>query len=344
MSGQRLLRLGLAALFAALFVMIGYTGWAYSQLSQPYAGWEGKAADVLIEPGLDAGGLLERLAQAGVVRQPAIVRAWLSLRGGADRLHAGEYRFERPLSAFEVLDRLQRGDVRLYAVTFPEGLVLGQIARRLEDAGFGPAPGLIEAFGDPTPILDLDPEATDLEGYLFPDTYHFPRGAAPERIVATMVARFREVLGEGFDERAAAVGMDLRGAVVLASMIERETSMPDERARISAVFHNRLERGMKMECDPTVRYALERAGQPVERLTYDDLRFESPWNTYVVTGLPVGPIANPGQASLEASVEPITSKELYFVAQADGGHAFSETLAQHLRAVAEWRRYTKSSR
>jgi UPF0755 protein len=127
-------------------------------------------------------------------------------------------------------------------------------------------------------------------------------------------------------------------------MIERETSVPEERPRISAVFHNRLERGMKLECDPTVMYALHRAGRPVERLSRKDLRFESPWNTYVVRGLPQGPIGNPGWDSLVAAVQPLQTPELYFVASPDGGHAFSRSMAEHLEAVAEWRRYVRSSR
>jgi UPF0755 protein len=202
----------------------------------------------------------------------------------------------------------------------------------------------VETFSDPEMIRDLDPEAIDLEGYVFPDTYHFPRGEKPTRIVSALVQRFRDVMGDEFIEEADETGLGLRRAVILASMIEKETSLPDERERISGVFHNRLERGMKLECDPTVVYALEQAGRDVGRLTYQDLKFNSPWNTYAVAGLPRGPIANPGRESLLAALRPRAGKELYFVAAPGGGHQFSNDLAAHLRAVAVWRRHVRSSR
>jgi len=234
--------------------------------------------------------------------------------------------------------------VLLHAVTVPEGLDVGETATRIAEQGFGPVEALLAAFRDPAPVLDLDPEAEDLEGYLFPETYHFPRGATPGAIAETMVARFREAATSDYAARAASVGLTLRQAVTLASMIERETSRPEERARISTVFHNRLARGMRLQCDPTVVYALRRAGRTPARLTYRDLEFDSPWNTYVVRGLPPGPIASPGRPSLDAAVNPVEGSELYFVASPDGGHRFSETLEQHVQAVAEWRRYLRSSR
>jgi UPF0755 protein len=229
-------------------------------------------------------------------------------------------------------------------VTFPEGLTLVEVAARLEQAGFGTAVEFEAVFEQPDLVRDLDDRAEDLEGYLFPDTYHFPKGESPDRVARAMVQRFREVTGEGYAAEAEAVGLDLRGAVVLASLIERETSLPEERARVARVFHNRLARGMRLECDPTVIYALARSGRHVERLSRDDLAFESPWNTYVVRGLPAGPIANPGLASLRAAVHPAEGDEIYFVAAPDGGHRFSSTLEEHLKAVREWRRYERSSR
>jgi UPF0755 protein len=284
------------------------------------------------------------LHEAGVVRHPRLLRARLTLSGGAKRLHAGEDRFETAVSPLDVLQRLRRGEVWLHPVTLPEGLTLVEVAARLEGAGFGAAQEFRAAFEQIELVRDLDSEARDLEGYLFPDTYRFPRGESPERIAAAMVQRFREVVGEGYAAQAKEAGLDLRGAVVLASLIERETALADERPRISRVFHNRLERGMRLECDPTVIYALARVGRSVERLNRSDLAFESPWNTYVIRGLPVGPIANPGRASLMAAVQPADGNELYFVADAHGGHRFSSTLEEHQKAVREWRRYERSSR
>ncbi len=328
--------LGLAALGGALY------GW--SALNAPHAGWDGPEVVVDLPRGSSAGAMFARLSSAGVLRHPRLLAGWAQLRGSTGELQAGEYRFGEPLSALELLERLRQGDVLLHAVTLPEGLVLEQIAAIVAGAGFGSESGLLALFHDPAPVLDLDPDATDLEGYLFPETYLFPRGEAPERIVAAMVERFRAVADENYRAAAERVGLTLRQAVVLASMIEEETSVPEERGRISRTFHNRLARNMRLQCDPTVLYAHHRAGKPVERLLTRHLELDSPWNTYVVRGLPAGPICSPGLASLRAAVDPPPGDELYFVAKPDGGHTFSATLAEHQRAVAVWRRYARSSR
>jgi len=300
--------------------------------------------DVDLDPGLSAAEMLDRLGQAGVLHRPERLRRWVAFVGGAESLHAGEYRFDEPISPLDVLRRLQSGVVLLHTVTVPEGLATAEIARRFVEAGFGPGDELLVAFSDPSPVRDLDPAAETLEGYLFPETYRFPRGAPAPAIAGTLVERFRDTVGATYGRRAKRAGLTLRQAVTLASLIERETSVPDERGRISRVFHNRLARGMRLQCDPTVLYALHRAGRPVRSLTYRDLEFDSPWNTYRVVGLPPGPIANPGLASLEAAVEPAPGDELYFVAAPGGGHRFSSTLEQHLQAVAVWRTYSRSSR
>jgi UPF0755 protein len=338
------LRLAVAgvAMFAVTLTLVA--GWAYGELHRPYAGWSGDHVDIVVEPGLDAGTMLGQLAEAGILRRPGLTRTWLSWTGEAHRLHAGEYSFDAPLTPLEVLRRLREGEVVLHEVTLPEGLNLVEIARRLEEGGFGTFAELHAAFSDPSPVADLDAEASDLEGYLYPETYRFPRGERASRIAEVMVRQFREAVGEGFTARASEVGLTVREAVTLASMIEKETSLPGERARIAGVFHNRLARRMKLECDPTVLYSLHRAGREVETLTYDDLRVESPWNTYVIQGLPAGPIANPGVESLNASLEPLSTDELFFVAAPGGGHSFSADLGSHLKAVAEWRRYARSSR
>ncbi len=294
---------------------------------------------------MSAGAMLKRLGDAGVLERPRIARAYLSWTRGGALLHAGEYRFDRPAGPLEVLGRLREGDVLLHEVTVPEGLDLTQVAETFVAAGFADDESLRAAFADPAGIAERDSLATDLEGYLFPDTYRFSRDATADAIAARMLAQFEAAVGEDYATRAEAVGLTVRQAVTLASLIEEETSVPDERRRISAVFHNRLERRMPLQCDPTVLYALKRAGQPVARLYSKHLKFDSPYNTYRYRGLPPGPIANPGKASLDAAVDPIESRELYFVAlPGRGGHAFSETLEQHNRAVARWRAYERSSR
>ncbi len=341
---MRLARLALGALIVLVLAGAGAGVWAWRVLHRPYAGWGGDSVEVVLDPGLDAGTMLARLSRNGVLRRPGPLRLWLAWRGGSERLHAGEYLFDAPLSPLQVLARLERGDVILHSITIPEGLTLNAVATLFADAGFGERAAFLAAFRDPAPVRDLDPEAADLEGYIFPETYQFPRGATPEVIVGAMLQRFRDVADAEVAERAEAVGLAMREATILASMIEKETSVGSERARISRVFHNRLQRGMKLQCDPTVRYALERAGRAVNRLSRKDLEFESPWNTYRVYGLPPGPIASAGRASLIAAVQPGSGEDLYFVAAPEGGHRFSKDLASHQKAVAAWRRYSRSSR
>lgn len=337
------------AAIGAIVVVVGLgvacgLGWTWSELSAPYAGWPGEKTVVDLPRGMDAGTMLRTLREAGVIRNEAMVKAWLVVRGGGDRLRAGEYAFDRPVSALEVISRLWHGDVLLHPVTVPEGLDLEEVAGRIAESGLASREDLVAAFRSAEAVRDVDPKATDLEGYLFPDTYFLPRGESAARIAETLVSRFKELAGPGYAERAEAAGLTVRQAVTLASLIESETSVPEERRRISRVFHNRLRGGMRLQCDPTVLYALKRAGRPTQRLTYADLEIESPWNTYQVVGLPPGPICNPGQESLNAAVDPEGGADLYFVASPTGGHRFSSDLASHLEAVRDWRRYQRSSR
>jgi UPF0755 protein len=333
----------LLAVALVLLALVG-AGWCWRQLHRPWAGWDGAEVVVELPRGMNAGAMLEELRRARVLQNPGLTRAWLVLRGAGGTLQAGEYRFHEPASPLAVLDRLSSGDVLLHPVTLPEGFVLEEIAERLAEAGIVEAEPMLAALEDPAPIRELAPDVDDLEGFLYPETYHFPRGESPERIVAAMVGRFVEQVGDGFAEEAAAAGLTLAEAVTLASLIEKETSVAAERPRISRVFHNRLARGMRLQCDPTVIYAHHREGRRIERLLSAHLELDSPWNTYRVHGLPPGPIGAPGKDSLLAAVRPVEGKELYFVAAPDGGHTFSESLAAHQRAVRVWRRYLRSSR
>ncbi len=341
---RSVLRIALALLLAVIVLVGAAAAYCAWELHRPYAGWSGTSADLVLAPGLDAGSMLEVLHGGGVVRRPGLLRAWLLLRGGGGSLHAGEYHFDEPSTPLGVLERLRRGDVVLHALTVPEGLPLEEVADQFAEAGFASYGELLAVFRDPGPIRLLDSKADDLEGYLFPDTYHFPGNVSARQIAQAMVDRFIEVIGSDYVARAQGVGLSLRQAVTLGSMIERETGLPAERARVSRVFHNRLRLGMRMQCDPTVYYALRKAGRPVSRLYSKHLEFESPWNTYRVRGLPPGPIANPGEASLFAAISPADGDELYFVARPDGGHVFSGDLGSHQRAVVQWRNYVRSSR
>jgi UPF0755 protein len=243
-----------------------------------------------------------------------------------------------------VIETVRSGKVLLHAVTIPEGLSIPETAQRLAEGIGGDEQLFLEAMSRPDLVAELDPEAEDLEGYLFPDTYHFPRTVTEEEVVATMVRRFREVIGSGYPGDDVESALNLRQAVTLASLIEKETSIHGERNRISRVFHNRLRIGMKLQCDPTVIYALERDGREVGRLTYKDLEYPSPFNTYYAAGLPPGPIASPGRDSLMAAVQPSDGSEIYFVVSPEGGHRFSSRLEDHLKAVREYRRWVKASR
>jgi UPF0755 protein len=338
-GAARVLRTLCALAAAAGLAGIAAVAWT---LQLPYAAWTGTEAVVTLPRGLPAGSMVDRLAEAGVVRSPAVLKAWVMATGAAGRLRAGTYRFDRPLSPLEVLQKIEAGEVMVQAVTIPEGLDLEEIAWRLAEAGFGSQEAFLRCFRDPRAIRDLDPAATDLEGYLFPDTYHFPVGETPERIAAALIRQFRQVAGPAFRTEAARLGLSLRQTVTLASLVEEETSLALERPKISRVFHNRLAAGMRLECDPTVLYAMRRQGENVSRLYYRHLRFDSPWNTYVHAGLPPGPICSPGRASLEAAVRPESGDALYFVAAPGGGHRFSRDLATHSRAVAQWRDYVRS--
>lgn len=346
MSAARRRRRGLRvrhtipALVAALLLgAVALLAWT---LQVPYAGWTGPEAVVTLPRGTPARAMVDRLAGAGVVRFPAVLQTWITLTRASGRLQAGTYRFDRPLSPLEVLRKIEAGEVLVQAVTIPEGLDFQEIAARLAEAGFGSEEAFLRCFRDPAGVRDLDPAAPDLEGYLFPDTYHFPVGETPDRITDTMVRRFRHVASQALQEDAARHGLTLRQAVTLASLVEEETALPVERPRISRVFHNRLKAGMRLECDPTVAYGLRRQGVTVPRLYYKHLKQDTPWNTYVHAGLPPGPICNPGRASLEAAVRPAVGDELYFVAAPGGGHRFSRDLATHVRAVQQWRAYVRS--
>jgi UPF0755 protein len=249
--------------------------------------------------------------------------------GRARTLQAGEFRFDRPMTPIEVIEKIARGDVYNRRITFPEGLTIHEMARIFEQQGFGKAASFVEAARDVTPLRDIDPDAKDLEGYLFPETYALPRDTTAVRLVQLMAARFRQLFTADKQQAARTLGLTPRQAVTLASLVEKETAVPAERPVVAAVYLNRLKIGMPMQADPTVIFALQRAGRYDGNLRRDDLSFDSPYNTYRYQGLPPGPIASPGLASLEAAVAPASVDYLYFVSRNDGSHVFARTLAEH---------------
>jgi UPF0755 protein len=278
-----------------------------------------------------------KLHGLGLVRHPAVFQALMVIRGDQGRLRAGEYALQGGLDLGQIADKLVRGDVIRHVVTFPEGSSLEDMARIAAGQGLDPA-AFLAAARDPAPIRDLDPEAPDLEGYVFPDTYDVSRApGAPQALVARAVRRFRAVIGPELPAVKAGE-LTLRQVVTLASLVETETARAEERPRVAAVFRNRLEKRMLLQTDPTVIYALRKAGKYDGNIRKVDLDIDSPYNTYKYAGLPPGPIASPGRASLQAVIHPAAVPDLYFVSRNDGSHEFSRTLAEHARWVNIYQR------
>lgn len=333
---MRWLRRVLVAILLAA-AAAGAGGWVlYNRVFEPYRGFSAAEQFVEIPPGVPPTAIGQRLVDAGVVRDALSFRAAVWLSGRARELKAGEYRFESPLSAAAVVDTLARGEVYKRLITFPEGLTIADMARLYQEHGFGEATEFVRAASNTNLVHDLDPNAPDLEGYLFPETYALPRRTPAPVLIEQMVQAFRRAFDERLQADAAALGLSVRQAVTLASLVEKETARAEERPLVAAVYTNRLARGMGMQADPTVIYALQRAGRYDGNLTRDDLHFDSPYNTYRYPGLPPGPIAAPGLAALQAAAHPAVVGHLYFVSRNDGTHAFADTLAEHNRNVQLW--------
>lgn len=285
---------------------------------------------LLVEPGTPLAAIARQLEQRGVIdsaRNFTLLARW---QGHATRLQAGEYLFAEAAVPDEILRRLVVGDVRLYRVTFPEGLTMVETAARFSDAGLGSAESVLSLFRDPHLVRQNNIPADSLEGYLFPETYTLRSDTTAPQLVAAMLAQSRAHLSPELLEAAGEHGLNRHQLVILASIIQKEAGDDQEMPLISAVFHNRLQRGMRLQADPTVIYGI--AGFD-GNLTRKHLATPSPYNTYQLQGLPAGPIANPGEMALRAAAAPAAVNYLYFVARGDGTHQFSTTLAQHNRAV-----------
>ncbi len=330
MLKKLLLVIGLAA--AGTAAWIGYS------LDQLQGGEYDAERFVAIPKGTGTRQIAKLLAEKGVISSPLLFLAARALRPGT-RLQAGEYGFSKPASVWAIFDRLARGDVRLYELRIPEGSNLFDIAEAVEALGMGSKEAFRAAASDPAPIRDLDPQATSLEGYLFPSTYRLPPMTTPAQICRLMTDQFRVVW-----KRLESVGKP-RDIVTLASLVEKETGVGEERPIVAGVYRNRLQRGIKLECDPTTIYVALLENRYRGKIYRSDLDNEHPYNTYQHAGLPPGPIANPGEASLRAALMPANTDHLFFVAKADhsGGHIFSGTIRQHSRAVAEYRRAEKKA-
>ncbi len=279
----------------------------------------------------------ERLEEAGLIDHPRLFSLYARMKGAQSELKAGHYRLTAGSSWGELLEAIRRGDVVTHPLTIPEGFTLREAAPRIAEFAGASSDSVLRMLQDPALARELGVPGPTLEGYLFPETYRFSEGLDARVFIETMVEKYSEFWGPAERRLADSLGMSEREIVTLASIVEEETRLPEERAVIAGVYLNRLRIGMLLQADPTVQYAL---GEPKERLLFRDIEAvaDNPFNTYTHAGLPPGPIASPGEAALRAVLEPEDVPYLFFVAQADGSHAFSRTPREHANAKNRIRR------
>jgi UPF0755 protein len=338
---KRALAWGVALLLLSLGVVGAVALWLIVEWRTPYKGYDGEIL-VEIPRGMSTGKVLDRLVARGVVSHRLPVKLAYTFQGRRASIKAGLYRFDRPMTPIEALQKLLKGDIVLVKFTIPEGLRMDEVAGILSGAGLGSATVYMDLFSDPSRIKELAPEATSLEGFLFPETYSVDPGTREDVIAGLLVDAFRK----WWDTRGGGPqGRDVHTAVILASLVEKESALPSERPLVAGVFLNRIRIGMPLQCDPTVVYGLVRAGRYRGSLSHEEMGFDDPYNTYLHRGLPPSPICSPGRAALEAALDPAPSDYLYFVSQNDGSHRFSRSLDEHNRAVARFReRVTRDGR
>jgi UPF0755 protein len=278
--------------------------------------------------------------ESGILPYPQVFRSLVLLTFSGRRLHYGEYAFPNPPSAFEAWRRLVRGDVIKYEVTVPPGSNLYGVAELLEAKKLSTAEEFVAAATSPAVLRRLEIPGESAEGYLFPDSYNFVKPVTPEEILEFMVRQFRKEIPPDAEKKAQEAGFTLHQVVTIASIIEKETGVEEEKPLVSAVIRKRLALGMPLQMDPTVIYGVKRFDGTV---TGKDLRTAGPYNTYLNRGLPPGPITNPGLGSLDAALNPSRTEYLYFVSKNDGSHTFSRTFPEHIRAVEQFRRASRES-
>jgi UPF0755 protein len=315
--------------FLLAVVLASFMGWLAWAVYSPMA--PGGQKFVLLRPGSTTHKIASELKQAGVIRSERAFIIWHYLHRKRS-LKAGEYLFEKTASLENIHNRLARGDIYVHTVVIPEGFTMFDIADAVAQAGLGTRDEFLKiAQTDTDLIQDLAPEAKSLEGYLFPDTYEFTRTQSLRDMVTAMVHHFRQV--------ATSIGLnsDVHQAVTMASIVEKETAVPEERPAVAGVYYNRLSKRMALDADPSVIYAELLAGTYQGALHHADMSVNSPYNTYRFPGLPPGPIANPGKSSLEAAMHPRVSNYLYFVSDGNGHHRFASSLEEHNRNVIAFR-------
>jgi len=308
-------------------------GWYLSHYANTPAVPGAPAQVVQIPPGAGAVVVAARLHGRGIIENPRLFRFLVRFHERRGLIKAGEYELSGAMPPADILDRLIRGEVMLHRLTIPEGFTAAQIAQAVGRAGLAQPAAFLEAVHDADLIAAYEIPGDSLEGYLFPETYYFAATVTPDRLARTMVKRFFSVFDQSRQQRAEEMGLTTHEVVILASIIEKETAVAAERPLIASVFHNRLNQGMRLDSDPTVIYGIEDFDGD---LTRRHLNTTTPYNTYKIRGLPAGPIANPGKASLAAALHPADTDYLYFVANDNGSHQFSTNLADHNRAVRKY--------
>jgi UPF0755 protein len=345
MKRSRIFLLAIVSLLVALAVLLF---WSYRELHAPVSH---NVANQYIEVprGSTPDEIIDRLSSQGVIRRGWLLRLYLRVSGAGPRLKAGEYRFPSPISPLGVLRKLEEGQQRLSRLTVVEGWTRWDIAAllaRIPDLKLGSVEEALALFDDTSLIRDLDPEAKNLEGYLFPDTYSFPPNTGAREVVATMVRRFRQALEAARGARAGSAALSTREIVTVASLIETEAKLGEERPLVASVIYNRLKIGMPLGIDSTVIYASKLAGKWRNdgKVYLSDIERDSPYNTRKVRGLPPGPIASPGASALEAAINPAPTDFLYYVREPsrnDGAHNFynnSADFERGVQALREWER------
>ncbi|WP_420633655.1 endolytic transglycosylase MltG [Candidatus Palauibacter sp.] len=325
-------RLVAAVLAAAAPVAYGFFSTEFRGRSTP----DGSVVEIRVPEGTSSGGVARVLEEAGLISHPGVFDAYVRVRGDSRTLKAGRYEIPRGVSYGYLLETLRSGAVATTPLTIPEGLGVTEITERLA-AYTGDSVAAVRAFlADPARVSELDVPGPTLEGYLFPETYRFADGVGFPVIVTAMVGRYHAFWADEERAEAAALGLDEREVVTLASIVEKEVRRGAERPVVAGVYWNRLQLGMLLQADPTVHYAL---GEPRSRLLYRDIDAvaEHPYNTYTQPGLPPGPIASPGVASLRAALNPADHDYIFFVARADGSHEFTRTLREHNAAISRIR-------
>ncbi len=289
----------------------------------------GKEQMVVLKEGLTLTEVTVELKRRKIITNQSLFKLWARLLGYSSKIKAGEYRLSSNMAPLKIMEKLTKGAIITHAITIPEGFTKEQIAEILDIKGLVNKQQFLSLTDDPAVLKQYGIPGPSLEGYLYPDTYHFARGISASTAIGTMVKNFWNVFSP-LKERAAHLGMKINDVITLASIVEKETGRPDERPTIASVFLNRLKRKMRLESDPTVIYGLADFNGNLRR---KDLSKHTPYNTYVIRGLPPGPIANPGLEAIKAVLYPDKTDYLYFVSKNDGSHYFSKTLSEHNKAV-----------